>query len=570
MNDAPHSNKPILSTHAGNGFLMQKGYSIVWSGWQGDLKPGDNRLTMDLPIPVIGNQDVTGIVRSEFVVDQQGIFSLPLSGNSYTKSYRAISTDTSKASLTYREYEHEKRIPISPSQWRFGYLNRNGLLVASHENCYLQSGFQPGLIYELLYPAKKPLVLGLGFLGVRDLISFFRYEKVDAVGTINPFYDNDRGIQRAYSWGRSQSGRFLREFVYQGYNEATNRKKVFDAIFPHVSGGGRVSLNYRFAQPGRFPLNHAEHLYPSDQFPFAYSKLTDPFTQKKDGILKRPKTDPLVIHTQTASEYWDRRGSLVHTDLQGNDLPENDKARVFLFASSQHFADPLQGKQDALLAQITGSTRYPPNPLNTTPLLRALLDRLDQWVRDGTPPPPSQVPSVTDGTAVKAIDIEKHFPLIPGLNCSFAINRVYYQDHGDQFGQGILDKEPPIEHLDKEYPVYVSKVDRDGNEISGIRTPQVAVPLATYTGWNMRPTGYAENAPTGTTGSYFPFSLSKQTRLNNKDPRLSIQERFSSRDDYVIAVRKTATKLQKAGLLLQEDVDQYVIQARKEDIFGKI
>ena len=322
MNDAVHSNKPMLAEHAGNGYLMRRGYSIVWSGWQGDLSSGDHRLTMNLPIPSHNSQPIKGLVRSEFIVDTQDVFSLPLSGNSYTDSYSTASLDASSASLTYREYEEDERIPIKPAEWIFGYQETDGQIVPSDQHCYLRSGFKPGLIYELIYTAINPPVLGLGFLGVRDLIWFLKSEKADANQIPNPLYSKDAPVERAYAWGRSQSGRFLREFVYQGYNAAPNQQKVFDGIFPHVAGGGRVCLNYRFAQPGRFPLKHAEHLYPSDQFPFAYSVLTDPFSDIEDGILKRPETDPLVIHTQTASEYWDRRGSLVHTDFNG-DAPDS-------------------------------------------------------------------------------------------------------------------------------------------------------------------------------------------------------------------------------------------------------
>ena len=570
MNDAVHSNKPMLAEHAGNGYLMRRGYSIVWSGWQGDLSSGDHRLTMHLPIPSHNSQPIKGLVRSEFIVDTQDVFSLPLSGNSYTDSYSTASLDTSSASLTYREYEEDERIPIKPAEWIFGYQETDGQIVPSDQHCYLRSGFKPGLIYELIYTAINPPVLGLGFLGVRDLIWFLKSEKADANQIPNPLYSKDAPVERAYAWGRSQSGRFLREFVYQGYNAASNQQKVFDGIFPHVAGGGRVCLNYRFAQPGRFPLKHAEHLYPSDQFPFAYSVLTDPFSDIEDGILKRPETDPLVIHTQTSSEYWDRRGSLVHTDFNGNALPENEKARVFLFASSQHFADPLPGNLDPLVAEIAGHTRYKPNPLNSTPLLRALLDRLDQWVRKETSPPSSRVPVLSDESAVKANQIRDKFPSIPGVFCSFLINRVHFQDHGSNFKEGILEQEPPIELLDKEYPIYVSQVDDDGNEIAGIRTPDVTVALATYTGWNMRLPGYAENAPTGTTGSYFPFSLSKAERLANADPRLSVQERFSSKDQYIKAVVQAARELHKDGLLLQEDVDRYIASARKTPIFDTL
>lgn len=562
MNDGMHSNNPLLREHAGNGFLQRRGYSIVWSGWQGDLLPGDGRLTMDLPIPVSEGKSITGLVRSEFIVDQDGVYCLPLSGNSYTISYPTVSLDTSEAVLTCREYEHDARAVVPSSKWRFGKLDKNGNIVDSNTYCCLESGFEPGLIYELIYTGMNPRLLGLGFLGVRDLISFLKVEKTDANGLPNPLFDEMALYERSYAWGRSLSGRFLREFVYQGYNESSLGEKVFDAVSPHVSGGGRVSLNHRFAQPGRFPKKQADHLYPSDQFPFAYAILQDPYTGVKDGILKRTKTDPLVIHTQTASEYWDRRGSLVHTDLQGQDLPEHEKVRVFLFSGSQHFADPLLSGEDAILGEISGATRYTANPLNTTPLLRALLDRLDKWVREDVPPPSSRVPSIENGTAVKSGEVREKFPNIPGVSRLFEINEVYLQDHGDGFDKGMLDREPPIEHLDKKYSLYVSQIDQDGNETAGIQTPNIVAPLATYTGWNMRPFGNAENAPAGTTGSYFPFAAAENTRQRKNDPRLSIEARYSSVDDYVRAISNAAIKLCEDGLLLEEDARRYINEAR--------
>ena len=376
FNDAVHDNAPSAPEHAGNGFLMRRGYTVVWSGWQGDISPGAGRLTMRLPVASLDGEPITGAVRTEFMVEERGVTAIPLSGNHYTDSYEAASTDTSACAFTVREYERDQRVSIPADRWSFASVGVDGEATPSPFWCHLPEGFRPGWLYELIYEAKEPRVLGLGFTGVRDLLAFLRRDAVDSNDTPNPLRENGAGIERVYGWGRSQSGRFLREFVYRGFNADASGRRVFDAVSPHVSGGGRVTLNYRFAQPGRFPRGHNDRLYPSDQFPFAYPITTDALTGKIDGILKRPDTDPLVIHTQTASEYWDRRGSLVHTDSLGNDLPDHQGARVFLFAGSQHNADPLGGPRE-------GNHRHTSNPLNTTPLLRALLDRLDDWSTSG-------------------------------------------------------------------------------------------------------------------------------------------------------------------------------------------
>ena len=557
FNDGVHSNQPSDIEHAGNGFLMRRGYSVVWSGWQGDLIPDRDLLTMTLPVATDGGGELTGVVRSEFVADEHGVTSYPLSANGYTASYETVSMDTASATLTHREYERDERIAIPNDEWQFARQGPGGKPVPSAKHICLEAGFNPGWIYELVYTAKNPTVMGLGFTGVRDLISFFVHGESDIEGTSNPLRHDGVAIEKAYAWGRSQSGRFLREFVYRGFNVDGDGRRVFDAVSPHVSGGGRVILNYRFAQPGRFPRQHADHLYPSDQFPFAYRVIEDPLTGKKDGILKRPETDPLVIHTQTSSEYWERRGSLAHTDPLGNDLEDHEKTRVFLFAGSQHGADPLKGPQ-------YGVHRHPSNPLNTTPLLRALLDALDRWATDGTPPPDSLVPTRSSESAVPAKVAAARFPTLRDVRCPVEASRLFVQDHGAKFDSGVLSQEPPVEDSSREYAVLVPQTDGDGNEVAGIRTPDVEVPLATYTGWNFRTEGHGDAALAGLTGSFLPLASSEVERVARGDTRPSLQERYRSNEAYVEAVAAAARKLVDRRLLLEEDAERYVEKARRK------
>jgi hypothetical protein len=557
FNDAVHSNTPSTLEHAGNGFLMRRGYSMVWSGWQGDLLPGDGRQTMRLPTATNDGEVITGVTRSEFILDEDGVLSMPFSANSYTASYEAISTDSRDATFTMREYESDQRQPIPDDDWAFARL-QNGRPIQSSFHCHLPKGFRPGWIYELVYTAKNPYVQGFGLTGVRDFLSFLRYEKEDSVGTANPLRQNGTGIEKAYGWGRSQSGRYLREFVYQGYNEDNQGRKVFDAISPHVSGGGRAIVNYRFAQPGRYPRPHDDHLYPSDSFPFAYPVISDPLTGKTDGILKRPDTDPLVIHTQTSSEYWTRRGSLVHTDAMGNDIPDHPNTRMFHFTGSQHNADPRGGPS----ADVA---RYQANPLNTAPLLRAVIDSLDAWATDGTPPPDSMVPRRSDETGVPADVASRAFPKIPDVEHPQHANRLFVQDHGPDFDSGITANEPPVEDRTREYTVLIPQVDSDGNEIPGVRTPHVQVPLATYTGWNYRPTGSADRAIAGTTGGYHPLPATREAREKSGDARQSIQERYGSKARYVRLIALSAQRMVEQRLLLEEDADRYVALAMEQE-----
>ncbi len=557
FNDAPRCNVPCTTEHAGNGFLMRRGYTVVWSAWQGDVLPVEGRMTMALPVAFHSGHEIAGTLRTEFIADQPDIVSFPLNTYDYLRSYESTSLDTTTATFTFRQYEGDPPQPIPSHAWQFAKPDSEGKPIPSSVHCYLPEGFRPGWIYELIYSAKNPLVLGLGFTGVRDLISFLRTMESDSEGTPNPLRKNGIGFEKAYAWGRSQSGRFLREFVYQGFNQDEQGRRVFDGISPHVSGGGRVTLNYRFAQPDRHPRQHEDHLFPSDQFPTAYASSTDPFTGQSDAILKRPETDPLVIHTQTSTEYWQRRGSLVHTDPLGNDLPQHPQARIYLFASAQHLTEPNT-------APDRGIHRHLSNPLNVTPLLRALLDALDRWATNGTPPPHSRIPSRADGTLVPVTVIQSRFPRIPDVECPREPNRLHFQDYGPMFHKGIFAQEPPIVDKTKEYAVLVPLSDADGNDVPGIRTPQVEVPLATFTGWNIRAEAYGPPVLIELTGSYFPFTKTEDERKASGDQRPSLAERYRTKADYVRRFSSAVQKLVDERLILEEDANRQVENAMNQ------
>ena len=557
FNDAEPSNAPSTLAHAGNGFLMRRGYAIAAIAWQGDILPGVDRMSMELPIAGNAAAPVTGVIRCEYIVDRENVFSLPLSGNDFTHSYPAASLDARTARFTRREYAGDAREPISSEAWQFARTDGSGKPAASATHCFLRDGFRPGWIYELVYTAKDPLVLGLGFSAVRDFLSLLRYESHDAAGAVNPLRSDGVPIERVYGWGRSQSGRFLREFVYRGWNEDALGRRVFDGVHPHVTGAGRVTLNYRFAQPGRYPREHEDHLVASDQFPFAYGLTTDPFSGAADAILKRPVSDPLVIHSQTAAEYWQRRGSLVHTDAFGADLPAHPRARVYFFASSQHFAEPGGRPEE-------GPHRHLSNPLDTAPILRALLDAMDSWATRGTPPPPDQIPRRADGTLVGAADARLQFPAIHGVDFPQAPNRLHATDYGSEVESGRFALEPPVEDPSREYAVLIPQVDGDGNDVAGVRAPQLRVPLGTHTGWNYRSAG-STRARYSIVGSFLPFAASVAQREHLGDPRPSIAERYRSRADYVAQIAVAAYALMQERLLLAEDLERYVERAIEGD-----
>ena len=376
FNDAPGSNDPRLLAHAGNGFLMRRGYSLAWCGWQADLLPGDHRFLLAAPVATDGGRPVTGKVRVEYIADQPGITTFPLSSRASTRSHPTVSLDTRKAELTRRRYATAPRQPVPADQWMFARveggtgLDNQGAefaVVPSDTHIHIPTGFQPGWIYELVYEGRDPLVLGLGHVAVRDLVGFLRHGE-----TGNPLRADGVAMEKAYGWGRSQTGRCIRDFIHRGYNADATGRRVFDGLLPHVSGAGLMWLNHRFANvivaAGQ---QYEDHYNPADRFPFAYARSTDHLSGRTDAIMKRPETDPLVLHTQTATEYWQRRGSLVHTDTRGNDLALPDNVRAYLWSSSQHFADPRLAKP------ARGVCQNVINVVWTSMLFRGMIDALD-------------------------------------------------------------------------------------------------------------------------------------------------------------------------------------------------
>ena len=440
------------------------------------------------------------------------------------------------------------------------------IVKPSSTDLYLRAGFKPGHIYEFIYPAKNPLVLGLGFAVVRDLVSFLRFESKDRAGKPNPLIqpalsisprDGGRhrgGITHAYAWGRSQSGRYLRDFVYHGFNEDEARRKVFDAIAPHVAGGGRLYLNYEFARPVTSSQQHTNQLDP-ELFPHAYNIIKDAQTGRRDGILKRPKTDPLVFHTQTSTEYWQKRGCLAHTDGKGNDLKLPDNVRIYVIASAQHNS-PF-GSEPA-----KDDSQFLVNPLPAGDVLRALMVAMDQWVTKGIPPPPSRYPSVKDRTLVPPT--RNGFPKIPGVNFAGLHNRQLFLDYGKNILRGKMDVHPPKPIGNGAYKILVPKVDADGNDIAGIRLPAIEVPIGTYTGWNLRPRGLAEGELSGLLGSFIPFAKTKVATAQRPATRAYRSKNAIGIEPITLQrVSRAARMLVEQRYLLPEDAERIIAEASK-------
>ena len=556
FNDAIASNFPIKADHVGNGFLFRNGYTIVFCAWQGDLLAGDDRFLMELPVAKNNGKSIKGVVRSQFILEQNGIKTQPLSGWYNTRSHPTVSMDSEKSILTRRPYANAKIQKIPSKEWFFAREEKGlGLdgsnietsIVPSDSHIYLPGGFETGWIYELIYTAKDPLIMGLGHPAVRDFISFLRYNEYDSQDTPNPLLNLK--IEKVYGWGRSQSGRLIRDFVYQGYNKDQKGRKVFDGLMPHVSGAGMLWMNHRFANTVTpAGQEHEYHENCADRFPFSYAKSTDHLTGKNDSILTRPKTDPLIIHTQSATEYWQRRGSLVHTDTQGNDLLQPENVRIYCWGSSQHFADPL------LKSFSNENCQNFTNSVRTSMFFRAMLTRMEMWARDGVSPPPNLFPLRKNGTLLTGEEWRNKFPKIPGIMTPNGPAKLPLLDFGPNFSKGLITKEPPEIIDEAGYTVMVPSVDHDGNDIGCLRAPMVEVPLATYTGWNIRVRGQGHGAMYQFSGSTIPFPETQDEKFTTNDPRRSILERYKDRNHYVDLILKSAKLLEEEGFLLGEDV----------------
>ncbi|MDQ3011187.1 MAG: alpha/beta hydrolase domain-containing protein [Acidobacteriota bacterium] len=543
FNDAASGgNDPTTAAHAGNGFLMRQGYTIVWSGWDATVAPGAGRFTMT--VPVAKNRDgspIVGPALEEFIFDNSTTLTGPL-------TYPATNSDKSQTSLTVRERYADLPMTVPATGWEYVNARTIRLLPAG-------TPFQQGRLYEFAYPAQNPIVAGLAFAGLRDLVAFLHHGQASGDSGANALAGD---VQFVYSFSWSQPARFMHDFLYLGFNQDEQGRRVFDGIFNWAGGGSGGFFNYRFAQPGRTHRQHIGRWYPEREFPFANQSLFDPITGKTDGRLRcclATDTCPKIFEVNSENEYWVKAGSLLHTDTLGNDLPDLPNVRNYLLSSLPHVA--LSGP---------GICQQPRNPIAPNPALRALLVALDQWAATGEQPPSSRVPRLADGTLVPSLSQSVvGYPNIPGVRYNGFATTGDLFDFGPSFNQGILGILPPT-LLGSPYPAFVPATDADGNDIAGIRLPEIAVPLATYSGWGLRAAAFAGDDLCDAAGQKVDFRLTKAERLAAGDPRLSIEERYPNHRQYVREVAFAATCLGQHRLLLGEDVQRYASNAEGSSI----
>ena len=519
FNRAAGSLDPRTPEQFGDGLLLNEGYTLLWVGWQFDMPKNDQLVYLHPPVA----QGLKGLVRAEFTPDKhEARYSV---ADRNHQPYKVLNPDDPALALTVRDRVEGPRTTIARADW---HIEDSYLIVP-------KDGFDPGRIYELVYTAENPPVAGTGFAAVRDMISSLRY-------------DGAAPLVRAYGFGVSQSGRFLRTMMYYGFNRDEKGRKIFDGLLVDVAGGGRGGFNMRFAQASRDSNPFYNTLTPVDIFPFTDQEETDPETGMKDGLLTHalPKQFwPKIFYMNSEYEYYGRAASLIHITLDGRaDAPLAANTRIYMFAGGQHgpaqFPPPRRGTQN-----LTN-----PNPYTWT--FRALLAAMDSWVKDGQEPPPSQYPRVSAGQLVPLGEVK--FPKIPGISFPTIMHLAYPENFGPQFrSKGIPTQEPP--EIGKPYPLMVPQVDADGNDIAGVHMPEVAVPLATYTGWNLRAPeiGAPEQLATQQ-GSFIPFAKTKAERLKTGDPRLSIEERYANKADYLHKFEAAAKDLAAQHFLLPQDV----------------
>jgi hypothetical protein len=579
MQGAKGSRDPATEEEFGDGFLMRRGATVAWLGWQWDVR--EEAGLMRLYAPVAREREevesasgkktsnaqrptsnvqleekekiITGLVRADFMVNEKteqhplGHF---IGGNIGGTEYYAWPGDDPANSLTVRDAPMAKRRVIPRKEW--GFVGSNAAkLEPGPRIIRLNGGFEPGKIYEVVYRARDPAIAGLGFAAVRDFASYLKQENNE----LTP-------AQRVYAAGISQSGRFLRHFLYEGFNADEAGKQAIDGMFVHVAGAGMGSFNHRFAQPSRDAQPTTALFYPTDVFPFADTPQTDPVTGQTAGLLDRAKAAgvlPKIFYTNTSYEYWSRAASLIHTSPDGKrDLPLLDNVRIYLLAGLQHFSAPFpptRVNDRGLLAQNLPNA----NPVRW--FWRALYVAMDDWVRDGKAPPESRYPKLGDKTLVRREELK--FPAIRGVTVPERVHEAQRFDFGPQWKKRIITKQPP--GVGKSFPVFVPQVDADGNDLGGVRLPQLGVPLAAYTGWNLRdPTTGMAGERVSFLGSWFPLPRIKINAEASGDPRGPIAERYTSREEFLIKFSGAASKLAEDRFLLTEDVDALVKRGGEE------
>ena len=529
-----------LANDAGDAWLLRRGFTIAAVGWQWDAA-GEGALRFFAPVAKENGKTITGLLRGD-LMPSHPMDEIPLghliTGSMGGTEYSVAAPDDPRNVLTVRETRHGARRLIPRGDWEFAHTV-DGTLTASDRFIHLKGGFQPGKIYEYVYVVQDPVVAGGGFAAIRDFASYAKHDPRSSAPA-----------QRVYGEGISQNGRFLRDFLYQGFNADEEGRIALDGVLAHVAGAGRGSFNFRFAQPSRDAEPTSSVDFPTDIFPFTDQPERDPVTGATGGLLDRASesgTSPKIFFSNTSFEYWGRVAALIHVTADGrSDAAISPNVRIYHFTGLQHFTGPFPPQMGN--GDLTG--QEPQSPLPVRFFWRAMISNMDEWVRTGEAPPPSSYPRIADGT-LKPLS-EYRFPAIPGVNLPHEASEAVRLDFGPGWQEGILSLQPP--KVGQAFPVLVPQVDADGNERDGVRLPEITVPLATYTGWNLRdPSIGAPDQRVAFEVSYIPFAKTEADRAKSGDPRRSITRRYTGREDYLARYTRAVDDLVKQRWILPED-----------------
>jgi hypothetical protein len=543
------------ATDLSDAFVFEQGFTVAWLGWQFDLPKGDIR--MEVPVA-----NVNGLVRQSAIATSAGSHLWRLNGSG---AYCAADAEQPEARLLAKARFEEPGRVVPRESWAF----RDPCTVVLQAEAPIkgasqaeapikgagQDGFEPGQFYELIYRGVNPALAGLGEAAVSDFVSWLK------------FGEHPETVSRVLGFGYSQSARFLRDFLYRGFNADERGRQAFDGLFIASAGAGRGSFDHRYAMPGEAGNSVLSDLRPVDLFPFSDGIEKDPLTGASDGLLRQAEsshTVPKIFYTYSSTEYWARVGSLAYTTVDGmRELPLSGSARLYFYAGTPHSPYPFPPIRNTR----GGSFANYGNFANAGWSFRALLLDLDEWVAKGMKPPDSAYPHLADLVSRERVE----FPKVPGVEFPPYMPRNWRVDYGPDFStEGIIANEPP--KLGPPYTVLVPRVNRDGNDLGGIALPEVAVPLGTFTGWNYQlPVLPNLNYLAGLVGSFIPFARTAEERKKSGDARLSIAERYTDRDDFLEKVRASVETLVSRRLLRAEDATVIVEQmASRWDYLNKL
>ena len=491
----------------GDGFLLRRGFTIAWVGWEFDIAQREG--AVGISVPAAGG--VKGRVRATLTPTS----STPT--GTFADLIRYAPADAVAASATLSVRDGALGLPAAFKRAEF---KLDGNDVA------LEGGFQAGRTYELEYEAANPPVAGLGFAAVRDTAAWIKYAP-----------DAPVKAERALAFGASQSGRFLRTLLYFGFNGDEKNRLVFDGVMAHIAGASRIDLNRRWATPTSLAQ------FDATSFPFADQALKDPATGAEEGALDNARAKdfkPKIFYTNTGVEYWGgaRSAALIHTTPDGaKDLALPDNERVYFLTGSQHGPARFPPAEARL-----GAQRENPNDYWFT--MRSLLVAMDDWLRTNKAPPQSRYPQLANNTLVPAAKVA--FPALPGVRAPQQLPA------GPRAPNPLVAKDGGAGTT---LPYLVPQTDKDGVELAGVRLPDIEAPLATYTGWNFRNVGVGgEDTLYPLLGSYIPFPATAAARAVAKDPRAAIAERYASKQAYLEKIRTAADKLVADRFLLADDL----------------